>query len=179
MTDNARIVRDALERWLPSNRREAITALTALETELATTRAREAELTKALAEVQADLERAREALDSIRIYGSDTLSGPMDAPDNREYYREGVKVMTRRARAALAPEQKGERAMSGHKTEEEAIAAAKAAVYGFTDFNGQNCENPCAGWDGDSPRCECGNRRVDWATGRNDDGTFYAYAEAY
>ncbi len=63
MNDNARIVREAqgigghnydprveAARW----------ALTALESELATTKAREAGLTKAPAEVQADLARARE-----------------------------------------------------------------------------------------------------------------------
>lgn len=45
------------------------------------------------------------------------------------------------------------------------------------EFNGQNCDD-CAGWDGVSRRCDCGNRRVDWVS----DGTFlkpYVYAEAY
>ncbi len=33
---------------------------------------------------------------------------------------------------------------------------------GFQDFSGDdNCEG-CAGWDGASHRCECGNRRVSW-----------------
>lgn len=32
----------------------------------------------------------------------------------------------------------------------------------FTSFDGQNCDGPCAGWDGFSNRCECGNRRVGW-----------------
>jgi len=31
----------------------------------------------------------------------------------------------------------------------------------FVDFEGNNCEE-CAGWDGLSDRCECGNRRVYW-----------------
>ena len=71
----------------------------------------------------------------------------------------------------------------GYKTEEEAIAAAKAEVDVFTDFDGKNCDdlddNSCAGWDGESRRCECGNRRVYWATMEQEDGTFTAYAEAY
>ncbi len=40
----------------------------------------------------------------------------------------------------------------------------------FIDFNGNNCGDswisgdyaPCAGWDGESRRCDCGNRRVGW-----------------
>ena len=33
---------------------------------------------------------------------------------------------------------------------------------GYHSFEGQNCERECAGWDGRSRRCECGNRRVSW-----------------
>jgi len=48
----------------------------------------------------------------------------------------------------------------------------------FIDFNGQDtCEN-CRGWDGQSHRCDCGNRRVSWTS----DGDFlnpYIYGEAY
>ncbi len=29
-------------------------------------------------------------------------------------------------------------------------------------FNGFNCDGPCEGWDGESRRCQCGNRRVSW-----------------
>lgn len=38
-------------------------------------------------------------------------------------------------------------------------------------FSGQNCSDylddgqECAGWDGKSKRCQCGNRRVDWQQG--------------
>ena len=71
----------------------------------------------------------------------------------------------------------------GFKTEEEAIAAAKASVDAFTDFEGMSCndidDNFCAGWDGESRRCDCGNRRVIWVTKKHDDGTFTAYAQAY
>jgi hypothetical protein len=75
--------------------------------------------------------------------------------------------------------------MKTYKTEDEAIAAAKESVDGFTDFDGMNCDDwlPdgefCAGWDGESRRCDCGNRRVYWAIYRSDDGGFYAVAEAY
>jgi len=64
-----------------------------------------------------------------------------------------------------------------HKTENEAIAAAKEAAGGLTDFYGQNCDD-CHGWDGESRRCECGNRRVYWETNEVAEG-FYAYAQAY
>lgn len=51
-----------------------------------------------------EIERLREALDSIRVYGSDTLSGRIDGPDDREWQRESVLEMTKRAREALAGE---------------------------------------------------------------------------
>lgn len=35
---------------------------------------------------------------------------------------------------------------------------------GYIDFSGQNCMGPCEGWDGHSHRCQCGNRRMCWAT---------------
>lgn len=73
-----------------------------------------------------------------------------------------------------------------HKTAEEAIQAAKenAKLLGYVNFDGQNCddwsdESFCAGWDGESRRCDCGNRRVYWETVKLDDGTFEAYAVAY
>jgi hypothetical protein len=43
-----------------------------------------------------------EALQSIRQYGSDTLSGRVDGPDDRQWQRESVLEMTRRARNALS-----------------------------------------------------------------------------
>ena len=49
------------------------------------------------------VERLREALDSIRQYGADTLSGRADGgADDRQWQREAVREMTRRARTALA-----------------------------------------------------------------------------
>jgi len=41
--------------------------------------------------------RERVAMESIRIYGSDTLSGRVDGPEDAEWYREAVAEMTRRA----------------------------------------------------------------------------------
>ena len=46
--------------------------------------------------------RLVEALESIRQYGSDTLSGPVGEPDTRDWQRAGVVEMTKRARAVLA-----------------------------------------------------------------------------
>jgi hypothetical protein len=74
-----------------------------------------------------------------------------------------------------------------YNTEAEAINAAKEALDdSFTDFEGNNCDESamedgqsCAGWDGESHRCSCGNRRVYWEINRTDDGKFYALAVAY
>jgi len=72
-----------------------------------------------------------------------------------------------------------------YETAEEAIAAGIAAG-GDDDFVGMNCNDyldddamECGGWDGESRRCECGNRRVSWETGQYDSGKFYAYGVAY
>jgi hypothetical protein len=43
-----------------------------------------------------------EALKAIAQYGSDTLSGRIDGPDDREWQRDAVREMTNRADAALA-----------------------------------------------------------------------------
>lgn len=49
----------------------------------------------------------------------------------------------------------------------------------FFSFAGDNCED-CPGWDGKSHRCDCGNRRVYWATGYGHSWKKpFVYAEAY
>ena len=51
---------------------------------------------------------------------------------------------------------------------------------GYIDFDGQNCEDECAGWSPSDRRCSCGNRRVSWSEGYNSDfKNMYIYAEAY
>lgn len=48
----------------------------------------------------------------------------------------------------------------------------------YIDFNGQNCDGPCKGWDMIERRCECGNRRVSFCC----EGGFkrpIVYGEAY
>jgi hypothetical protein len=61
-----------------------------------------AETAEALTASQAQCGRLREALDSIRVYGSDTLSGPAQPVDDlRKWYRDGVREMRDRAQAAL------------------------------------------------------------------------------
>ena len=68
-------------------------------------------------------------------------------------------------------------------TEKEALAKAKDS--GWQDeFVGMNCNDwlegsECWGWDGESRRCECGNRRVDWTCEEQKDGTWVCYAEAW
>jgi septal ring factor EnvC (AmiA/AmiB activator) len=51
---------------------------------------------------KAKLAKAVEALGSIELYGSDTLSGRTDGPADAKWHREGVKEMRDRARAKLA-----------------------------------------------------------------------------
>lgn len=69
-----------------------------------------------------------------------------------------------------------------HGEKDQAIILDTMPAYGdVISFSGQNCEDEgyddtdlCAGWDGFSRRCMCGNRRVSWVV----EGT-YAYGEAY
>jgi hypothetical protein len=50
----------------------------------------------------------------------------------------------------------------------------------YIDFDGQNCEDECAGWNPQHHRCECGNRRVSWTEGWSSDfRNMSIYAEAY
>lgn len=66
------------------------------------------------------------------------------------------------------------------------IAEKRAADPGPYDFDGNNCDDiidddcndgiPCDGWDGESHRCNCGNRRVSWVLS---DCKTYIYAEAH
>lgn len=49
----------------------------------------------------------------------------------------------------------------------------------FYSFDGDyNCE-VCEGWDGESHRCSCGNRRVGWVESSFDGRKMELYAEAY
>jgi len=52
----------------------------------------------------AEVVRLRAALDSIRLYANDTLSGRVDGPDDRQWQREAVIECRNRARMALNPE---------------------------------------------------------------------------
>lgn len=45
-------------------------------------------------------------------------------------------------------------------------------------FSGEDSCEDCAGWDGVSRRCYCGNRRVDWTYEGNFE-CMHVYAEAY
>lgn len=46
---------------------------------------------------------------------------------------------------------------------EEEIARRKAEG-GLHEFSGDDSCESCGGWDGESHRCDCGNRRVSWVT---------------
>jgi hypothetical protein len=51
---------------------------------------------------------------------------------------------------------------------------------GYIGFDGQNCDDECAGWNPVDRRCECGNRRVSWTEGWSSDfRNMDIYAEAY
>ena len=78
--------------------------------------------------------------------------------------------------------------IDGYDTEEQAIEAAQTQAIedgGIDEFEGMNCNDYsddgtfCSGWDGESRRCDCGNRRVGWATTQLSTGKWMAYAEAY
>ena len=72
-------------------------------------------------------------------------------------------------------------------SKEEAIASLIAkGEDDWIEFDGQNCNDylgeddpECMGWDGESRRCDCGNRRVFAYATQNSNGTWSAYAEAY
>lgn len=70
-------------------------------------------------------------------------------------------------------------AVANELASEEEIARLRQ-IGGWHEFSGNNCDGPCRGWDGRSHRCECGNRRVYFAT--TDYHTFKepsVYGEAY
>ena len=46
------------------------------------------------------------------------------------------------------------------------------------EFEGHNCDDACSGWNGNSKRCACGNRRVDWALTEHAKDIWPFYAEA-
>lgn len=73
--------------------------------------------------------------------------------------------------------------MMRYDTAKEAIEnAPKDNDFWVDDFEGMNCndidDNHCSGWDTQSHRCECGNRRMTWEIFHDDDG-FFVYAVAY
>lgn len=47
---------------------------------------------------------------------------------------------------------------------------------GFVNFDGDEFCVDCKGWDGESRRCDCGNRRVDWTVSDDDS---YVYPEVW
>lgn len=61
-------------------------------------------LKAALAAKDAEIARLREALEAIRLYANDTLSGRADGLDDRQWQREAVIECRNRARMALNPE---------------------------------------------------------------------------
>ena len=61
----------------------------------------------------------------------------------------------------------------------EAEAIEHMEKFGCDYFEGMNCEDECTGWDGESRRCECGNRRVQLLTSQDQEGKWFAYGEAY
>lgn len=52
--------------------------------------------------LRAENERLRDALDSVLIYGGDTLSGRIDGPSDIGWYRDGIREMRNCASAALS-----------------------------------------------------------------------------
>jgi len=61
----------------------------------------------------------------------------------------------------------------------QAVKSEYRQSYMYFDNGTDSCCDDCGGWDGESRRCDCGNRRVYWATTKLHNGTFAAHAEAY
>ncbi len=53
-------------------------------------------------ELEDKLAKVMNTLDSIEVYGSDTLSGRTDGPADAKWYRDGVREMRNRARDQIA-----------------------------------------------------------------------------
>ena len=66
------------------------------------------------------LKLALEALEGIRRYGLDTLSGRIDGPDDREWQRAGVNEMTKQARLAITAIKEHKEALA--QPEQEPVA---------------------------------------------------------
>ena len=70
-------------------------------------------------------------------------------------------------------------------TEVEAIIYLR--VNGHAEFDGMNCndylgedgDGGCAGWDGESRRCECGKLMVQLLTSQDSYGMWSAYGSTY
>jgi len=74
-----------------------------------------------------------EALDSVRQYGSDTLSGRTDGPNDRAWQRAAVREMTRRASVALGQSTRQALAsVPSADTTEPASRSQKMVDSGFT-----------------------------------------------
>jgi hypothetical protein len=98
------IARDAMETKMLAERAIAMCerrAVEELESRLAAAEARAEKAEK-------DLTALSEVLDSIRVYGSDTLSGPINRLADAAWYREAVTEMRNRALIAAFKEQGGE-----------------------------------------------------------------------
>lgn len=74
-----------------------------------------------------------------------------------------------------------------HKTEQQAIDSfTTKAGDDFIEFDGMNCNDyladdsdECEGWQVESHRCDCGNRRVTIDTYGDEKTGFTAYAVAH
>jgi hypothetical protein len=73
---------------------------------------------------------------------------------------------------------------NGFDTKELALAWISGPHDRFYAFDGWNCEeygfddSSCAGWDGYSHRCSCGNRRVCWDVYQSDSGRWFVQGVA-
>lgn len=58
------------------------------------------------------------------------------------------------------------------------LVAEKVKGGGPFSFSGDDYCEGCSGWDGESKRCGCGNRRVSWSS-HGDFEDMYVFGEAY
>lgn len=89
-------------------------------------------------------ERLRAALDGIRVYGSDTLSGRVDGPDDREWQRESVREMTKRAREALSANPSAVETSAPHRDTERLKWLANTVL--CCDYGDNSHPSKLPGW---------------------------------
>jgi hypothetical protein len=118
-----------------------------------------------------DLER-----DAARRREETTRKATQDAEGARKLLAAGAFLAARGKAVGVDYEARQAIEVANDIAFEEAVAAQKEN-HGFVSFGGDDSCEGCSGWDMESHRCECGNRRVSWESdGDFEDMVVYAQA---